>query len=56
MESTHVRELRTDGELNLLDQPHVVAWKVAREVCASLKQSQLMRLFVPEKTCLWWNG
>lgn len=26
----------------------MVAWKVAREVCASLKQSQLMRLFVSE--------
>ena len=34
--------------------PSVAAPKVAREVCASLKQSQFMRLFVPE-TCLWWN-
>jgi hypothetical protein len=40
---------RTDGQLNLRDTFHnVAAWKVAREVCASLKQSRLMRLFVPE--------
>ena len=31
------------------DTFHIVAaWKAAREVCASSKQSQLMRLFVPE--------
>ena len=36
--------------------PHVVAWKVAREACASLKQSQLMRLFVPEKPAYGGTG